>query len=175
MKKLIYLLAAALFATTTASAQTEPRLCGIVSVGSGIALSEPASTPVVVRVAGHYRVSKCFSAGVATGLSFYEKTLIPLCAEVRLLIARPRRWTPYAACAAGYAFAPSKAANGGFLLNPAVGTEYALRGRLRLFAEAGYEMQLLERLLEYDGPHFSAQYAEELRHGTLLLKIGVRF
>ena len=174
MKKLVFLLAAA-FAAVTASGQTASRFACSTALGVGIALNEPASTPVVWRATGYYKVSARFWAGAGTGISCYEKTLIPLYAEARLLLLRPRRFTPYAGCAAGYAFAPQKEAKGGFLLSPAVGVQYALCGGRRIFVAAGYELQRLERLRRYDGPYFSAQFAEKLSHGSLLLQVGFLF
>lgn len=86
-----------------------------------------------------------------------------------------RSFTPYAGCAAGYAFAPRRDANGGLLLNPELGVQYALRCGVHLFFAAGYELQRLERLRKYEGRWFSAEFAEQLSHGTLLLKVGVLF
>lgn len=174
MKRLIFLLAAVL-AAVAASGQAVSRFGYTTALGVGVALNEPASTPFVWRAAGYYKVSARFWTGAGTGISRYEKTLIPLYAEARLLLRRPRRFTPYAGCAAGYAFAPQKEAKGGFLLSPAVGVQYALCGGRRIFIAAGYELQKLERLRRYDGPYFSAQFAEKLSHGSLLLQIGFEF
>ena len=66
-------------------------------------------------------------------------------------------------------------ANGGLLLNPELGVQYALRCGVHLFFAAGYELQRLERLRKYEGCWFSAEFAEQLSHGTLLLKVGVLF
>ena len=173
MKSAVFLLAAVL-AAVTASGQSESRFAYSTALGVGIALNEPASTPFVWRAAGYYKISARFWTGAGTGISRYEKTLIPLYAETRLLLLRPR-FTPYAGGAAGYAFAPQKEAKGGFLLSPAVGVLYALCGGRRIFVAAGYELQKLERLRSYDGPYFSAQFAEKLSHGSLLLQIGFQF
>lgn len=165
-----------LITACAASGQGVSRFHVSVSLGTGVAaLGEPASTPVVWRVTGSYDLGTRFSVGVGTGLSFYEKTLVPLFADARLLLTRPRRFTPYVGFAGGYAFAPSGEAKGGMMLSPAVGVQYALRGRGALFFEAGCEWQRLERLREYEGRYFSAAFAEKLRHSTLLLKVGVRF
>lgn len=174
MKRVIFLLAAAV-AATAVSAQNASRFSCSVALGTGFVPGESASVPFVVRISGYYRVSPRFSAGAGTGLSLYEKSLIPFYADVRLLLARPRRFTPYAGCSAGYAFAVRRDANGGVLFGPALGVRYALGGGFRLFFEAGYEMQRLERLSEYAGPHFSAQFAEKLRHGTVMFKLGFLF
>ncbi|MFR0772343.1 MAG: hypothetical protein ACLSH3_00380 [Alistipes finegoldii] len=53
--------------------------------------------------------------------------------------------------------------------------QYALRCGVHLFFAAGYELQRLERLRKYEGRWFSAEFAEQLSHGTLLLKVGVLF
>lgn len=174
MKKGIFLLAV-LFASTAVSAQTVSRFSCAVSLGTGIALNQPASTPFVWRLTGYYEVTPRFFAGAGTGLSFYEKTLVPVYAEARFSLTRPRRLTPYAACAGGYAFAVQEGVNGGLLLNPAIGVQCALRGSCRLFVQAGYEVQRLERLRRYDGPLLSAQFAEKLSHGTILLHVGLLF
>ena len=109
------------------------------------------------------------------GVSCYEKTLVPLFADAKFLLMRRRSFTPYAGCAAGYAFAPRRDANGGLLLNPELGVQYALRCGVHLFFAAGYELQRLERLRKYEGRWFSAEFTEQLSHGTLLLKVGVLF
>lgn len=116
-----------------------------------------------------------FFGRAGTGVSFYEKALVPLFADVKFLLTRRRRFTPYAGCAAGYAFALRGDANGGLLLNPELGVQYALRCGMHLFLGAGYELQRLERLRKYRGSWFSAEFAEKFSHGTLLLKVGVLF
>lgn len=177
MKKLFVVLAAMLLAAPAIAVrgQKMPRFACSTAVGTGIALGRPASTPFVLRVTGYYNVGRRFSVGAGTGLSFYEKALVPLHADVKFLLARPRRFTPYAECAAGYAFALRDDANGGLLLAPAVGVQYALRGGMHLFFSAGYELQKLERLREYRGDRFSAAFCEKLGHGSLSFQVGVLF
>lgn len=166
------LAAAGMFVACAAWGQGGARFHGSMALGTGISLSEPASTPVVWRVTGSYDIGARFSVGIGTGLSFYEKTLVPLFADARLLLMRPRRVTPYVGFAGGYAFAPSGEAKGGPMFSPAIGVRYALHGRGVVFFEAGCEWQRLERLREYEGRYLSAAFAERLRHRTLLLKIG---
>lgn len=177
MKKLIFLLAAA-FVALSASAQTErtvPRFSFSTSLGTGIAMSEPSSTPFLWRITGYYNVSRRFAVGAGTGVSCYEKTLIPLFADARFLLTRPRKFTPFLQCGVGYAFAPQSDANGGFLLDPAIGVQYALHGRSRIFFSAGYEMQKLERLKTYSDSHFAAEFAEKLNHHAISLTLGFLF
>ena len=174
MKKLI-LLAMTVLAAVVGSGQNLPRFSYVVTAGAGFALNEPASTPFIVRFTGYYNVSSHFSVGAGTGLSSYEKMLIPLFADTRFLLIRPRRFTPYIGCAGGYAFAPARDARGGLLLSPALGLQYSLCGTWRLFIEVGYEHQRIERLRKYDSPFFTARFVEKLNHNTLLLKLGIRF
>lgn len=179
MKRRFRVLAAALcvlpFLATEVPAQEFPRFSSSTSVGTGFGLTRPSSVPVVWRVTGHYNVSRRFSVGAGTGVSCYEKTLVPLFADAKFLLTRRRSFTPYAGCVAGYAFAPRRDANGGLLLNPELGVQYALRCGVHLFFAAGYELQRLERLRKYEGRWFSAEFTERLSHGTLLLKVGVLF
>ena len=111
------------FLAAEVPAQELPRFSCSASVGTGFGLTRPSSVPVVWRVTGHYNVSRRFSVGAGTGVSCYEKTLVPLFADAKFLLMRRRSFTPYAGCAAGYAFAPRRDANGGLLLNPELGVQ----------------------------------------------------
>lgn len=177
MKKLFVVLAAMLLAAPAIAVrgQKMPRFACSTAVGMGFGLGRPASTPFIWRVTGYYNVGRRFSVGAGTGLSFYEKALVPLHVDAKFLLARPRRFTPYAECAVGHAFALRGDANGGLLLNPAVGVQYALRGGMHLFLSAGYELQKLERLREYRGDRFSAAFCEKLGHGSLSFQVGILF
>ena len=93
------------FLAAEVPAQELPRFSCSASVVTGFGLTRPSSVPVVWRVTGHYNVSRRFSVGAGTGVSCYEKTLVPLFADAKFLLMRRRSFTPYAGCAAGYAFA----------------------------------------------------------------------
>lgn len=174
MKKRMILLAA-LFAAVASHAQSVRRFSLATDFGTGIALSQPAPAPFLWRVTGYYNVGRRFSAGVGTGLSFYEKTLVPVFADVRVLVTRPRRFTPCLQCGAGYAFAPDREANGGFMFAPAVGVQWALPKGMCLLLSAGFEQQKLERLKKYAGDAFSAEFREQLSHHTITLRAGLLF
>lgn len=90
-------------------------------------------------------------------------------------MTRPRKITPYLNCGAGYSFALASCTNGGMLLNPAIGAEIALRGKLKLLLNAGYEFQELERLKGYSDNHFSVEFRERLNHHSIVLRAGVLF
>lgn len=174
MKKTI-LLWMALLTVPIAAGRSPQRFSCATSIGTALAMSEPASTPLLWRITAYYTVGDRFSVGAGTGLSFYEKTLIPLYGDVRLLLFRPRRFTPYLQVQTGYSFAPAREARGGFFLAPSIGVRYAFRNGMCVFLAAGYESQRLERLKTYVGSRFSAQFAEQLRHRGIAVRIGMQF
>lgn len=174
MKKIILLIIACCTAAMSIAQQTE-RISFATSIGTGIDMNEPATTPFSWHVLAHYAVSKRFSAGIGTGLSIYEKALIPLFANVKYAIARPKKFTPYAECGIGYSFAPDKCANGGFYLNPSIGVQYSVSGGMKIFFALGYELQKLERVKKQEQVLFTAKFAERLRHNAISIKIGVMF
>ena len=145
------------------------------TIGTGISMNEPSYTPFMLQVLGYYPVNQRFSAGVGTGLSLYETMLIPVFADIQLALTQPRKFTPYVECGNGYAFAPNKNANGGFYFNAAIGIQYALPNKMRFQLAAGYELQQLERLKEYENEYFNSSFAEKLSHHSLSVKVGMVF
>ena len=145
------------------------------TIGIGIAMNEPSYTSLSWHVLGYYNIGKWFSAGIGTGLSFYEVPLIPLFVNAKLAITRPNKFTPYVEFGSGYAFAPSKNASGGFYLNPSVGVQYALSDKLKLHLAVGYELQKLERLKNFENQYFTSGFAENLNHNSLSVKVGIVF
>lgn len=174
MKKSL-VLAICICAVLQVSAQWKERLSFATTAGTGIALSRPSFTPFTWQVVGYYSLGKQFSMGAGTGVSVYEKTLLPLFAAVKFTLLKERKFSPYAECNAGYAFAPDKNTNGGFCLSPAVGVQYALRGNKKIVIAVGYEYQKLQRLKSYENQLFRAEFTEELRHSSLSLKAGFLF
>lgn len=158
-----------------ATAQKREHFTFATSIGTGINMSEPAATPFAWHVLGYYDINKRFSVGIATGLSIYEKALIPLFANAKFTITKPRKFTPYIECGVGYSFAPEKNANGGFYLNPSVGIQYAICGNKRLFFALGYESQKLERVKAQEQPLFTTKFAKKLNHHAISIKIGFMF
>ena len=157
MRKILLVL---LFVITsiTLNAQLPERLSFSTSIGTGISMNP--------------EINNRFSAGVGSGISFYEKALIPLFADVKFAILKPRKFTPYLECSVGYSFAPSKNANGGFYLNPSVGVQYKIHNKIQLFCALGYELQKLERLKRYENSLLITELAEKLNHNSISLKIG---
>lgn len=145
------------------------------TIGTGIDMSTPSSTPFSWQVTGHYNLNNRFAVGLGTGLSFYEKLLIPLYADVKFMIIKPKKITPFLECAAGYSFAPDKDANGGFFLNPSVGVQYSIHNDKKLFLALGYEIQKLERLKKYENQFIATEFSEKLNHNLLSFKVGFMF
>ena len=145
------------------------------TIGTEITLSNPASTPFHAQITGYWNLTPRFQIGAATGISCYEKALIPLLGSMRLKLTRERRFTPYLECGAGYAFATSCNANGGMTIAPSAGVQYALKGRLRLLLTIGYRTQRLERLKTHSDAYFTTAFHEKLRHSGISITTGILF
>jgi hypothetical protein len=115
--------------------------------------------------------------GLAGAPLFYEKMLIPVYGDVRFQIGRERKITPYVEIAAGYSFAPSGNANGGFFMNPSIGIQYPLKNKIKLQLAVGYELQELERLKKHIDNYFLKEFEEQLspRSISISIRIGVFF
>lgn len=174
MKKIILLIIVCCAATIATAQQTE-RFSLATSVGTGIDMNEPSTTPFTWQVLGYYAINKRLSVGIGTGLSIYEKALIPVFADTKFSIIKPKKFTPYIECGVGYGFAPDKNANAGFYLNPSVGVEYSICESKKLFLALGYESQKLERLKTQKQSLFTAEFAEKLSHNAISIKIGFMF
>lgn len=173
MKKIILvMLFSGVIGGSKAQVPETKRLTFATGIATGVAMSEPAVTPFTWQVIGHYAVSKRCFVGIGSGLSFYEKTLIPLFADVKWLMTKPKRWTPFLECGVGYSFAPEQKVNGGFYLNPSVGMQYSLCRRQKLFLALGYDLQEFERLKTKTQSLFVAEFAEHLSHHSVSIKVG---
>lgn len=176
MKRFIFIILLCI-AVGNAKAQTngENKFSYATTAGTGISMSTPSSTPFTWQVLGYYNLTERWSIGAGTGLSFYEKMLIPVYGDVRFQIGRERKFTPYAEFAIGYSFAPSSDANGGFFMNPSIGIQYPLKNKMKLQLAIGYEAQELERLKKQTDSYFHKEFEEQLSHHSISFKIGLRF
>ena len=168
----------ACFTLLAAHAQTDRQACRIsyaTTLGTGLSMSTPSSTPFTWQVLGYYNLTDRWAIGAGTGLSFYEKTLIPLFGDVRFQLGKTRRFTPYAELGVGYAFAPQRKVNGGFFINPSIGVQYPLTGKMKLQLAVGYELQEFERLKSQTDASFSKEFVEQLSHHSLSFRLGLRF
>lgn len=175
MKKNILIIMLACTTLSVFGQADSKKLSYTITVGTGMSMNEPSRVPFTMQATGRYSLTPHLSAGIGTGISVYEKTLIPLFAQVRFLITRPHRFTPYASCSAGYSFAPHKEASGGIFLNPNIGIRYSAAGRVKLIFSIGYELQRLERLKEYEDEYMGVQFKEALEHHSLVVKAGIEF
>ena len=176
MKRTILIILASL-ATIAASAQSkdENKFTFATTIGTGVSLGGIPKTPIMWQVLGYYRLTDRWAVGAGTGLSFYEKMLIPVFGDVRYQIGRERLFTPYIELAAGYSFAPASTANGGVFINPSFGVQCRLKARLKLQLAVGYELQKLERLRTSSDAYFNKVFAERLSHNSLSIRLGVLF
>lgn len=156
-------------------AQEPRRISYATTIGTGFDMSKPSYAPFVWQLIGNYHFSERFSAGVGTGISLYEKPMVPLFADARFRVCKPGKFTPFIQCSAGYGIAVSHDANGGIYINPAVGISYSVYKRMKLFVSAGYELQKLERLKKFDNEMISVEFSEKLSHNLISLKIGIGF
>ena len=164
-----------MFATFLMKGQTAERFSYAATVGTGIAMNQPSFTPFTVQLLGYYSISERLSAGIGTGLSFYEMMLIPLFADAKFALTKARKFTPFVECGGGYAFATGANANGGLFFNPSVGVQYALTDKMKLQFSVGYELQKLERLKEYANNYVTTGFAEKLSHNSISIRVGVLF
>lgn len=174
MKKFIFLSMFALVAVAIKGQNKNP-ITYTTTIGTGIPMSEPSSTPFSWQISVHHKLTERFAIGAGTGLLVYEEALIPAFVDAKFLLTAPRKFVPYLLCGAGYAFAPTKEANGGFLLNPSIGVQYAIHGNIKLLLGLGYEMQKLERLKKYKNDYYIAEFKEKLTHNTLSVRFGILF
>ncbi|GAE85669.1 hypothetical protein [Bacteroides reticulotermitis] len=75
----------------------------------------------------------------------------------------------------GYAFAPQRKVNGGFFINPSIGVQYPLAGKMKLQLAVGYELQEFERLKTQTDNQFRKEFAEQLSHHSLSVRLGLKF
>lgn len=176
MKRLIFMLFFSLaFITVKAQSGNDNKISFATTIGTGLDISKPSSTPFIWQVLGYYKLTERWSVGAGTGLSFYEKMLIPMYGDVRFQIGRERRFIPYAELGLGYSFATASDANGGFFMNPSIGFQYPLKNKMKLQLAIGYELQKLERLKTQTDDYFYKEFAEKLSHNMISFKFGLCF
>lgn len=176
MKRTIFIILLSISAISVkAQNMLKEKISFATTVGTGLSMTEPSVTPFTWQVLGYYNLTNRWAVGVGTGLSFYEKTLIPVYGDVRFQIGRERKFTPYAELAIGYSFAPTSNTNGGSFINPSIGVQYPLKNKMKLQLAVGYELQDLKRLKTHNDDYFSKEFAEQLNHHSISFKLGLRF
>lgn len=174
MRKIIFLLIA-VCTLTVAKAQEMKQFSFATTVGTGISMNSPSSTPFSWQILGYYNITPRWAVGAGTGVSVYEKALIPLFADARFNLTKPRKFTPYLECGVGYSFAADKNSRGGFFVNPSVGVQWAIGGTNRLQLAVGYESQSLQRLKKAENQYVGIEFQEKITHSSISVKIGFMF
>lgn len=176
MKRLIFIILLGI-TLTGAKAQSIPgeKISFATTIGTEIPMDTPSTIPFTWQALGYYNLTNRWAVGVGTGLSFYEKMLIPVYGDVKYRIGRERRFTPFIELAMGYSFAPSGDANGGYFLNPSFGVQYPLKNRMKLQFAIGYTGQEFERLKKQTDSYFHKEFAEKLRYNSISLRLGLCF
>lgn len=176
MKRLIIILISGLaIITVKAQLRNENKISFATTIGTGSDFSKPSFTPFTWQVSGYYKLTDKWDAGAGTGVSFYEKILIPVYGNVKYRIGRERKFTPYAEFAIGYSFASGSNSNGGFFMNPSIGLLYPINNKMKLQLAIGYELQKLERLKTLTDDYFHKEFAEKLSHNMVSAKLGLCF
>lgn len=133
------------------------------TVGTGIAFDVPSTTPVLTQLIAAKQLSKRWTLGMGTGLSVYEKALIPLFVHASYQIAR---WGDVSLI--GEANMGGTILHSGSYVAPAVGIRYH-----RYYLSVGYENQSFKRIKQFETPHFISSYREELSHHNATLRFGI--
>ncbi|MCS2823339.1 hypothetical protein NXW78_20770 [Bacteroides ovatus] len=90
MRKFIFIFALLSFITVCADGQTDSRRLSYTTyIGTGFSMNQPSYTPFNWQIVSHYHISQRFAIGAGSGLSVYEKLLIPLYAGAQFYITKP--------------------------------------------------------------------------------------
>lgn len=173
MKRFILIILLFIVLTGIHGQAQEKRFAYSTYIGTGIAMNEPSYTPLTWQVSGHYNLNPRFAIGAGTGISIYEKTLIPLYGSIQFNLIPPRKLTPYIECNVGGSFAADKKANGGLYLSPSLEARLRVSEKMKLNFAVGYELQKLERVKKHSDAHFASEFEEKLSHHSISFKIGI--
>ncbi len=145
------------------------------TIGTELPVSTPSTTPFTWQLLGYCNLTERWAVGIGTGLSFYEKMLVPVYGDVKFQIGRERKFTPFVELAMGYSFAPSSDANGGYILNPSVGVQYPLTNKMKLQLSIGYTEQEFERRKKHTDNYFHKEFTEKFYYNSISFRIGLQF
>ncbi len=176
MKHFIFTLTLLFLIVIHADGQTDSKHFSYTTyIGTGLSMGQPSQTPFNWQIIAHYHIGQRFTIGAGSGLSIYEKALIPLYANAQFFMTRPKKLTPYLECNIGGSLAAAKETNGGFYLSPSVGAQVKLTQKLKMNIALGYEIQQLERLKQRTDEYFHTEFKEELSHHSITLKVGLTY
>lgn len=176
MKHFIFTLTLLFLIVIHADGQTDSKHFSYTTyIGTGLSMSQPSQTPFNWQIIAHYHIGQRFTIGAGSGLSIYEKALIPLYANAQFFMTRPKKLTPYLECNIGGSLAAAKETNGGFYLSPSVGAQVKLTQKLKMNIALSYEIQQLETLKQRTDEYFHTEFKEELSHHSITLKVGLTY
>ena len=175
MKKIALLALVGIFCQCTFSQNLADRLCYQTEVAVGFPLPESHGTPIRLCQKVMYGLNPRLMCGIGAGISRYDKTLVPIFADLQWSVLRSRRFTQFVEARAGYSFAPSPSATGGSNLGLGFGTSFRLSDTWRICASVGCEYQHFSQLKTFESPAVRSRFVEILSHNALSVTVGFQF
>ncbi len=175
MKRIVLLALVGIFCQCAFSQNLADRLCYQTEVAVGFPLLESHGTPMRLCQKVMYGLNPRLMCGVGAGFSRYDKTLVPLFADLQWNVARPWQFTPFVEARVGYSFAPSPSATGGSNLGLGFGTSFRLSDTWRICASVGYEYQHFSQLKTFESPAIRSRFVEIISHNALSVTVGFQF
>lgn len=175
MKRIALFALVGIFAQCAFSQNLADRLCYQAEVAVGFPLPESHGTPMRLCQKVMYGLNPWLTCGFGAGFSRYDKTLVPLFADLQWSVARPRQFTPFVEARVGYSFAPSPSASGGSNLGFGIGASFSLSDAHRVYASVGYEYQHFSQLKTFESAVVRSRFVEKIGHNALSATVGFQF
>ena len=144
-------------------------------IAVGFPLPESHGTPKQLCQKVMYELNPRLMCGIGAGISRYDKTLVPIFADLQWSVLRSRRFTQFVEARAGYSFAPSPSATGGSNLGLGFGTSFRLSDTWRICASVGYEYQRFSQLKTFESAVVRSRFVEKIGHNALSVTVGFQF
>lgn len=175
MKKIVLFALVGIFYQCAFSQNFVEKLRYQTEIAVGFPLPESHGTPMRLCQKVMYGLNPRLMCGVGAGISRYDKTLVPLFADLQWSVARPRQFTPFVEARVGYSFAPSPSATGGSNLGLGFGTSFCLSDAHRIYASVGYEYQHFSQLKTFESAVVRSRFVEKIGHNALSATVGFQF
>lgn len=175
MKKIALFALGCIFCQCAFSQNLADRLCYQTEVAVGFPLPESHGTPMRLCQKVMYGLNPRLMCGIGAGISRYDKTLVPIFADLQWSVLCSRRFTQFVEARAGYSFAPSPSATGGSNLGLGFGTSFRLSDTWRICASVGYEYQYFSQLKTFESAVVRSRFVEILSHNALSATVGFLF
>lgn len=144
-------------------------------IAVGFPLPESHGTPMRLCQKVMYGLNPRLMCGFGAGFSRYDKTLVPIFADLQWSVLRSRRFTQFVEARAGYSFAPSPSASGGSNIGLGIGTSFCLSDAHRIYASVGYEYQHFCQLKTFESAVVRSRFVEKIGHNALSATVGFQF